>query len=89
MLELVKLALRIKNDVFDDEISGLIDTAVADLVAAGVDASDDSENARVKQAIVLYCKAFFGVDNPSAQRFSDAYELLRIALALDGDMRVE
>ena len=84
MLEIVKLALRVKGTAFDAEIFALVAAAVADLIAVGVDASEATDNARIKQAIVLYCKAYFGYDNPNAERYRVSYEMLRISLALDG-----
>jgi hypothetical protein len=36
----------------------------------------------IKQAIITYCKANFGWDNPDAERFRQSYESLRNHLAL-------
>ena len=84
MLEFVKLVLRLKTAAFDAEIQGLISTAIADLRAAGIDATAETNDARIKQAVVLYCKANFGIDNAGGERYQASYEMLRIALALDG-----
>lgn len=80
MLEAVKLALRIKTKAFDPELSALIDTAVAEIRAAGVEIS--AVDPRQNQAVILYCKANFG-DIEHAERFQQAFERLRTAMALD------
>lgn len=56
----VKTALRISTDVFDDELSSLIDAAILDLGVAGVvvPASIDSI---VNLAVITYCKMNFGL----------------------------
>lgn len=77
-VELVKTALRIKTDAFDDEIKGLIDAAVCDITRVGVD--PDMSNALVMRAITVYCKAHFGYDNPEAGRFEEAYNRIIVDL---------
>ena len=42
-------------------------------------------DALIKRAIIFYCKANFGYDNPDAQRFYDSYRMLETHLALSGD----
>lgn len=58
-IENAKLALRIKTDAFDSEISLLIDSAEQDLQVAGV-VLPDSLTAIVNQAIHTYVKMNFG-----------------------------
>lgn len=58
-IENAKLALRIKTDAFDSEISLLIDSAEQDLQVAGV-VLPDSLTAIVNQAIYTYVKMNFG-----------------------------
>jgi len=82
MLEAVKLALRAKGEAFDAEIQALINTALAEIRAAGVDAAEDSADPRILQAVILYCKGFFG-GLEQAPRFVEGFERLRIAMALD------
>lgn len=59
LLNLVKMALRIKTDAFNDELKSLIQAAQLDLGVAGVnpEALDDL----VKRAICTYCKMSFGL----------------------------
>lgn len=73
----LKVFLRVKSDAFDVEIDTLIAAAKTDLMRRGVPESalaDGSENALVKQAIILYVKAYFGYDNDEADRFLESYE---------------
>jgi hypothetical protein len=85
MLEEVKSAVRVTNTAFDDEINNLIDACKGDLVTSGVAPSYFKEKeyrALIKQAIITYCKAQFGYDNPDAQRLNESYELLKQKLAI-------
>lgn len=61
MLDKVKVALRIVDDAFNDEIMGLIDAALLDLGITDI-RQDVLENpdALVSQAIITYCKLHFG-----------------------------
>ena len=63
MLELVKMALRITTDAFDDELTQLISSAVIDLGFGGMVDTITVQNAYsvVKQAIITYCKMNFGL----------------------------
>lgn len=60
MLEKVKLALRIKTDAYDDELTDLIDAAKLDLGVAGV-VLPDPIDALVVKAVITYCKMSFGL----------------------------
>lgn len=80
LLASVKTALRIKSTAYDDEVTGLIMSSLADLNIAGVD-KIDPEDALTTQAIILYCKGNFGYDENS-DRFRDAYEGLKRVMAL-------
>jgi len=59
MLTIVKLALRIKGNAFDDEINQLIDAAKIDLGIAGV-VLPSQLDAIVQTAIITYVKLHFG-----------------------------
>lgn len=59
MLTIVKLALRITGNAFDDEINQLIDAAKLDLGIAGVELPAQMD-AVVKTAIITYVKLHFG-----------------------------
>ena len=59
-LEKVKLALRITASVFDVELDGLIQAAIADLMLAGVRTDIKPEDPLIERAVITYCKAHFG-----------------------------
>jgi len=61
MLHKVKLALRVSYSNFDQELTDLIDSAMADLNLAGIRGDKAVEdNPLVRKAIVTYCKMHFG-----------------------------
>lgn len=84
LLDDVKTALRITNAAFDTEILDLIEAARYDLILAGVTTlkANDDTDPLIKRAIITYCKANFGYDNPDAERFQKSYDLLKMHLAL-------
>lgn len=63
MLNLVKLALRITTNAYDDELTQLISSAVIDLGFGGMVDTITVQNADsvVKQAVITYCKMNFGI----------------------------
>lgn len=65
MFDKVKLALRIKTDAFDGEISDLIASALLDMGIAGV--ITDTEDEIITRAVITYCKLHFG--NPSEKDY--------------------
>jgi uncharacterized phage protein (predicted DNA packaging) len=87
MLNDVKLSLRITTTAFDVEVQDLIEAARMDLQQSGVSALKvvDDTDPLIKRAITLYCKAFFGYDNPDADRLRDSYVMLKQHLSLAAD----
>jgi len=83
MLESVKRSLRVTNAQFDEEISDLIDAGELDLQLAGV--FYEEPDALIKRAITTYCKAYFGYQNPEADRFQESYIMIKQHLCLSGD----
>lgn len=84
MLNDVIDALRESQGITDTEIQDLIDAAKADLIMAGV-ATDKVENTDplIKRAIILYCKANYGYEEPKiAERFEQSYLSLKQHLVL-------
>ena len=59
MLELVKKALRVVSNAFDDELNMLIAAAKTDLGIAGVVLPETLDDI-CKQAIITYCRLHFG-----------------------------
>lgn len=60
MLEMVKMALRIKTTAYDSELTYLIAAAQLDLGIAGVVLPAEMDEI-VKKAIITYCKMSFGI----------------------------
>lgn len=63
----MRVHLRVTGDAMDSEIQFLIDGAIAEMERVGIDA-DAAEYAEglMNIAVVSYCKANFGFDNPDA-----------------------
>lgn len=75
MLEIVKKALRIVTDAFDDEIQLLIDSCMEEMRGLGVVITTDDglpSSVQVQSAIIAYCKWLFG-NNEDAERWRDIY----------------
>ena len=78
----IKLRLRITTDAFDDEITDLINSALADLGIAGV----DGENAIIGNALVLtavstYVKMMFG-EPDEYDRLKKSYDEQKAQLSM-------
>lgn len=79
--------LRIATTSRDDEIRQVMEACLIDLSIGGVAKIDTSDQA-IQQAIKLYLKSQFGYD-AKAEKFGQAYEHLKAALALCGDYNTE
>ena len=90
LLDDVKVALRISavNLNFDTEINGLIDAAKKDLLISGIVVTDENDPL-IKRCIITYCKAYFGYDNPDADRLIKSYEMLKMHLMLSTEYNSE
>jgi len=95
MLDKVKLALRLSGTALDDEVSDLINAAIADLRLVGINVPAEAGGARKKQGgppLSLgggcYAKAEFGF-NDDAERYRNAYDYLKCALSLTADYTEE
>ena len=84
MLEDVKKTLRITTTAFDTEVFDLIEACKVDLGISGVDTVSDTDPI-IKRAIVTYCKAHFGYDNPDADRLIQSYHMLKSHLSMSSD----
>jgi len=80
MLEKIKLALRLTDDIFDGEIKALIAACKADLKMAGVICFEDNDPLFL-HAVTLFCKANFGFANVSDKHLQ-VYESLKTPLRL-------
>ena len=79
MLAKVKLALRIKTDAFDSELSDLIDAAKLDLGVAGVEIQNGLD-AILSQACITYVKMHFGQPD-DYERLKRSYDEQKAQLA--------
>lgn len=84
MLESIKLALRINSSAFDTEIKDLIESAKLDMYISGIVKLDETDPL-IQQAIKIYCKANFGLDNKDSEKYQKSYDMLKQHLALCGD----
>ena len=88
MLERVKLALLITDNVFDAELSIMIEGAAKDLGIAGVDGlvvSTASNDALIIQAIITYCGYQFEIMHGSLERsaaFKRSYDEQKAQLSM-------
>lgn len=72
LLDNVKMALRIKNNKFDTELTNKIQAAKLDLGVAGVVVPQEID-ALVEEAIITYCKMSFGLPE-DAERLKRSYD---------------
>ncbi len=91
MLEKIKKYLRISNNAFDEEINDLIETAKSDLIISGVTETkaNDETDSLIIRAIIIYCKAHFGWNNPDSEKLQKSYDMLKIHLALSTEYNTE
>lgn len=94
ILDAVMAALRsTSNDEgLIEEASTYVDAAILDLRSTGIRIPEDlnsKEAALVKQAIIVYCKANFGYDNPEATRFNESYQFMKHKLMNTKEFRNE
>lgn len=88
MLKRVKQSVRIKSNAFDDELSEMIESAKLDLSIAGVQLLNE-DDALIQRAIIIYCKANFGLDNKDSEKYQKAFDNLKERLSLCGDYHVD
>lgn len=88
MIDKIRKSLRISTNKTDDEIQDLISACKLDLSIRGIKKIDE-DNPLIFQAIKLYCKANFGLDNKDSEKYTKAYEGLRDSLSLCGEYNVE
>jgi hypothetical protein len=87
LIDDAKDALRVSGVDLDGEIQDLIDGAKADLKLSGVNALKVIDtDPLIKRAVILYCKAQFGYDDPKiADRFQQSYTSLKQHLTLSAE----
>lgn len=86
LLSEARLALRISAEAYDSEIVGIIDAARDDLKLSGVSAAAlEDPDPLVRRAIVVYCKAHFGLDNADSEKYMESFRSLETHLALSSE----
>lgn len=81
-LEKVKLSMRITTDVFDSELSDLIDAALADLGIAGVNGDGvNITDPLVLRAVTTYCQMHFGLPD-DYDRLKASYDEQKAQLSM-------
>ena len=84
-LEQARKAVRISSKEFDDELNGLINTAIADLRKVGVKEMED--DALYDQALRMYVKGHFEVGAPDAEACREIYEDIKLTMKLTDHYR--
>ena len=88
LLYAARLAVRAtRTSVFDGEIKDLILAARAELTRMGIlpaKAYDDNDPL-TRRACILYVKAEFGLDNPDAETYREAFNTLKKQLSLSDE----
>ena len=78
----VKLALRLTEDDFDDQVLDLMESALQDLGIAGVNGERALiTDTLVRQAVITYCKANFG-DTSDYDRLKASYDEQKAQLSM-------
>ena len=87
LLDDVRDALRVDGTDLDAEIADLIDAAKADLILSGVSAAKVVDtDPLVKRAVIVYCKANFGYEDPNlSSQFAESYDSLKHHLTLSSE----
>ena len=83
LLEKVKLALRISENAFDNEITDLINACLKDLNIAGViydDLADVYNDPLIIRAVCTYCKCNFGTPE-EYERLKASYDKQKAQLS--------
>ncbi len=79
----VKMALRLSEKDFDDQILGLMDAALGDLGIAGVNGVNAViSDSLVRQAVITYCKMNGFCDSSEFDRLKASYDEQKAQLSM-------
>lgn len=79
----VKMALRLSEKDFDDQILGLMEAALGDLGIAGVNGENAVINdSLVRQAVITYCKMNGFCDSSEFDRLKASYDEQKAQLSM-------
>ena len=83
LIDIVKTSLRISdpNGAYNDQLTMLINAAVADLGLAGVVNIDTTNDALVQQAVASYCMLHMGIPD-DAERLKASYDEQKAQLSM-------
>lgn len=85
LVEQLMRAVRVKSSAAEEEIIDLIEACQMEMSLAGVFITD-MRDPLFRQAVKLYCKAYYGYDKDT-EKFRAAYAALRDSMALSGDYK--
>ena len=91
LIDDVKSANRVSttNTGIVGELQDLIDAAKADLILSGIlEVKVIDTDMLIKRAIILYCKANFGLDNKDSEKYQASYDSLKTHLTLSQEYTV-
>ena len=86
LIEELKRIVRVRTADAELELQGLVEACKKELELAGI--YGDEADPLYRQAIRLYCKSHYGYDEDT-ERFREAFNSLRDAMALSGDYAKE
>lgn len=86
LIEELKRIVRVRSVDAEFELEGLVASCEKEMEIVGI--YGDETDPLYRQAIRLYCKAHYGYDE-DAERFREAFDSLRDAMALSGDYAKE
>lgn len=82
-LSKVKMALRLTEDDFDDQITDLIQAGLSDLGIAGVNGENAViSDSLVRQAVITYCKMNGFCDSSEFDRLKASYDEQKAQLSM-------
>lgn len=90
LIDKVRTSLKIDDNSQDEDIQDTIDAAIADLKLCGVLESKIIEtDPLIIRAIKTFCKSEFSTDEKEANRYREAYEMVRNHLSMSIDYNTE
>lgn len=83
MLEEIKLALRYKNSLFDEEIKLYIEACKKNLLLAGINEEKlDDADGNITNTVIAYVKWFLNFQG-QGEKWEKIYKDLKLSLVLD------
>lgn len=86
MIDKVKLSLRIRHHAIDEDLQDMISACKLDLARVGIKNISDTDPLII-QLVKLYIKWQLNYED-AADRYIQAYEMMRNSISLSGDYNV-